>query len=147
MSYILQSHSNVHSPTGFYTFGLQIAKFPCPKRDSNPRRLASSYAKSSQIFLCFGISLLDQFKKNFPKKFFGLIFARNAQKNGFRGLFIKKIFAKNKWPSHRRLAKKSGPLKISGHPLPVNNERSLVIMLLFWFKDVLIVLKTRKKTS
>ena len=142
MSYILQSHSNVHSPTGFYTFGLQIAKFPCPKRDSNPRRLASSYAKSSQIFLCFGISLLDQFKKNFRSYFC----PKRAEKWVSRA-FYKKIFAKNKWPSHRRLAKKSGPLKISGHPLPVNNERSLVIMLLFWFKDVLIVLKTRKKTS
>ena len=28
----------------------RIAKFTCPKRDLNPRRLASSYAKSIQIF-------------------------------------------------------------------------------------------------
>ena len=105
------AHSNVHSPTGSYTFGLQKAKFTCPKRDSNPRRLASSYAKSSQIFLCFGISLLDQFKKKFPKKFFGLIFARNAQKNGFRGLFIKIFHQKSAPPS--ATCQKSGPLSKS----------------------------------
>ena len=47
------------------------------------------------------------------------------QKNGFRGLFIK-FLAKNKSPLPiGDLPKKVAQLKISGHPLPVNNELSL----------------------